>query len=136
MHDALGMDNDLDSVVRQPKQEVSLDDLERLVRKRRAIDGNLSPHLPGWMSQRVGNGRPGDVIRVPLAKRPARRGKNYASDFDSRTTAHALQNRAVLTVHGHDLTAAARARLRDQLTSHHERFLVREGDPLAMLERR
>jgi hypothetical protein len=43
---ALRMDDDLDAVVRQAEEIVRFDDLERLVRQRRAVDRDLPPHAP------------------------------------------------------------------------------------------
>jgi hypothetical protein len=67
-----------------------LDYFERLVRKRRAIDGDLAPHLPCRMSERVGDSRLSDLVGVPFAKRAARRGENHASNFNAGTTTDAL----------------------------------------------
>src|SRR5213080_1595118 len=49
---------------------------------------------------------------------------------ETRSARHALQHGAMLGIHRHDFTAALASRLRDQLPCHHERFLVRERDPL------
>ena len=137
VHDALRMHDDLDPIVRQPEQKVCLDHLERLVGERRAVDGDLSSHPPGRMLQRVGERRaaraapavhwrngPPDAVRID------------ASHLDARAAGDALQDRAVLAVDRHDLAAAARARgASTSAPRHDERFLVRERDALAALER-
>ena len=66
VHDALRMHDDLDAVVRQAEQEVRLDDLERLVGERRAVDGDLASHAPGRMPQRVLERRVLELLGGPL----------------------------------------------------------------------
>ena len=53
MHDGRRMDNDLDQLVRKSEQEMGLDQLEPLVRERRRVDGDLRPHVPCRMGERL-----------------------------------------------------------------------------------
>ena len=89
------------------EQKVRLDHLERLVRQRRAVDGDLASHLPGGMPQRVVERRGLELLRRPLPKRAARRRDDHAPHLDARPAGDALENRAVLAVDGNDLAAAA-----------------------------
>ena len=53
VNDALRMYDDIDSLVGKTEEEVRLDYFERLVGECRAIDGDLSPHPPRRMTQRI-----------------------------------------------------------------------------------
>ena len=53
VHDRRGLQHDLDAVVRDRKEEVRLDQLEALVRERRRVDGDLRPHAPRRMRERL-----------------------------------------------------------------------------------
>src|SRR5262245_29972024 len=65
MHHALWVHHDFDAVVRETKKVVRLDYFERLVRERGAIDGDLSPHAPRRMLQRIGDGRALQAVCAP-----------------------------------------------------------------------
>ena len=47
------MDDDVDLVVIDPEQLVGLDHLQALVHQRARVDGDLRPHLPGGMGERL-----------------------------------------------------------------------------------
>ena len=63
------MHHDLDLLVGQVEQEVRLDQLEPLVGERGRVDGDLRPHLPGRMRQRVGPRNSFEVFARSAAKR-------------------------------------------------------------------
>src|SRR3954463_3796397 len=107
MHDALRVHDDFDAVVRQPKEKVRLDDLERFVRQCRAVDGDLLSHPPRGMAKRVLDGRAFELVRRPLPKRTARRGDDDTTHLDTRPARDALQDRAMLTVDRNQLPAAS-----------------------------
>src|SRR5688572_787818 len=79
MDDALRMDHHLDPVVRNTEQEMRLDDLERLVGERRAVDGDLSSHSPRRMTEGVIDRGPLQTLARPVAKRAARCRENDAT---------------------------------------------------------
>ena len=66
VHRRARMHDDLDPVVRQVEQEVRLDQLEALVRERRGVDGDLRPHVPRRVRERL----PGRHVRQLVAERP------------------------------------------------------------------
>ena len=68
----LTMHNDFDFVIPQAKQIVRFDHLERLVRQRGTVDGNLGSHVPGRMIQGLGDRGPCQALGVPSSKRTAR----------------------------------------------------------------
>ena len=71
-------------VVRHAEQEVRLDHLERLVRQRGAVDGDLASHLPRGMSQRVGERRALQLLSAPVAERTSRRGEDESPHLRAR----------------------------------------------------
>ena len=100
------MDHDVDAIVRNAEQKVRLDHLERLVRQRRAVHGDLAPHLPGRMLQGVVQRRAGKTLARPRAEGSARGGEHETTHFAGRASADALENRAMLAVDRNELTAA------------------------------
>src|ERR1700737_2523367 len=100
MHDALRMDHDLDTIVRQPEQKVRLDYLERLVRQSRAVYRDLAPHSPGWMPEGILDGGGSETLATPVSEWSARGGENHASHLGGWMPGDALQDRAVLAVAG------------------------------------
>src|SRR6185295_1615026 len=67
--DALRMHNDLDPVIWNPEQKVRLDDLERLVRTRRAVDGDLAAHTPRRVAEGVFERRFLESVGRPFPER-------------------------------------------------------------------
>src|SRR5829696_2234686 len=106
MDDALRMHDDVDSVVWKAEEKMCFDHLQRLVRQRRAVDGDLATHAPGWMSKRILDGRILELVFAPSPERTARRSENDSPHICRGTTRDALQNRAVLAVHGNYLATA------------------------------
>src|SRR4051812_34012179 len=92
VNDALRVNDHLDAIVRNSKEKVSLDHLERLVRQCRAVDRDLSSHAPGRMVKRILERRLSETLGGPLSKRTARRGDDHAADIDALTASNALEN--------------------------------------------
>src|SRR5262245_20826189 len=69
------------------------------------------------------------------AERPTRGGQDQPLDVTRLAAFEALQDRAVLAVHGNQLPAAALERARDQRATRHQRFLVGEGETFPCFER-
>src|SRR6188768_753166 len=106
MNDRLRMNDGLDAVVREAVKEMRLDDFERLVRQRGAVDRDLGAHVPRWMSQRIGARDVLQLVQGMTAKGTTRGGQNQPPDLTVLGAAQTLQNRAVLAVDGNQLTTA------------------------------
>ena len=116
------------------EQVVRLDQLERLVGQRRAVHRDLGAHAPGRVASasstvacRTRSGR-------PLAEGPARAGEDQPRQTGV-APGDALEHRAVLRVHRHDLAAAGARGLRHQVAGHDQGFLVGQRHPLPGPER-
>src|ERR1700674_3412140 len=134
MHDALRMDHDLDTIIRQPEQKVRLDYLERLVRQSRAVDRDLSPHSPGWMPEGILDGGGSEALATPVSEWSARGGEDNTPHLRGWMPGDALQDRAVLAIAGDHFAAPRRARLAHQVPGNDKRLLVRERDTLPLLQ--
>src|SRR5229473_1477281 len=130
------MYHNVDRLVGQAEEKMRLDDLERLVHQRRRIDGDLLPHLPGGMAQRLVHRGVGHAGGRRGAERATRRREDQARHLGRLPARDALQCRAVLGVDRHHLAAALARRARHELARHNQGFLVRQGHPLAGPERR
>jgi hypothetical protein len=135
MYDTLRMHDDLDVLVRHVKQVVCLDDLERLVGQRRAVYGDLATHAPRRMTERVTDAGTIETLPAPVAKRAAAGRQHEATDLRRGASGDALEDCAVLAVHGYQLSSARARRAGDERAAHHERFLVRERDTFPRPER-
>src|SRR5712671_5106347 len=111
------------------------DHLERLVGEGGAVDRNLAPHLPGWMTERVLHGGGRQSLRAPATKGAARRREDDAAHGRRRMPGDALKDRAVLAVHRNDFARSGRANLPHQISRDDERLLVGERDTLSFFER-
>ena len=136
MNYRLRMDHDFHVLIVHIEQEVRFDHLERFVDERRRIDGDLLAHRPGGMLQRFGDGRARYTLRLPSAEGATGGGEDQPRQFGRPAAGHALQHRAVLGVDGYDFAATLPRRRGDQLTGHHQRFLIRERDAFPRPQRR
>ena len=82
----------------QAEQKVRLDDLERLVGQRGAVDGDLAAHLPRRMPERVLERRALELLGVHWRNGPPDAVMITPPHFDARPAGDALKNRAVLAV--------------------------------------
>src|SRR6185437_13713008 len=96
------------------------DYFERLVGERRAIDGDLAPHSPRRVTQRILHCRPRELRVAPVAEWSAGSGEHHPTQLRCRMAGDALQDRAVLAVHGDDLARARRARPPDEVAGDDE----------------
>src|SRR5262245_64215547 len=95
MDDALGVHDHIEPVVRETKEKMRLDDLERLVDEGGAVDRDLGSHAPRRVLQcLVYRGRR-DAIGLPGSKRAPRRGEDETTGCRARA-GQALEDRAVL----------------------------------------
>src|SRR4029077_4787275 len=110
----------------QPEQEMRLDYLERLVHEAGGVNGDLLPHFPGRVAERLFHGRARYALRIPGAERTARRREDESRQLSRAPPGDALQDRAVLRVDRNDLPAAFLRRTGDELAGHHQRLFVGE----------
>src|SRR5215208_5868252 len=127
------MHDHIDAVVRQTEQVMRFDDLERLVRQCRAVDGDLTAHAPRGMLQCIRERGVLDRICIPIAKGPTRCCEDHAPHLHVATACDALQHCAVLAVDGYYLALTARARGLDEMPTHYQALLVRERNAFAGL---
>jgi len=135
VHDALGMEHDLNPVVRKAIQPVGLHDLVGLVRERRRVDGHLRAHAPRRMAKRFVRGDRGERAQGTIAERTARGGDRDPLDRLPVDPAEALPERAVLAIDRAQPPPRATARGAHEMPADDEHLLVREGDVLASGER-
>ena len=76
VHDRRRLEHDLDPVVRDAEEEVRLDQLEPLVRERRGVDGDLRPHAPRRMRERLLRRHVAELVARAPAERAAGAGEH------------------------------------------------------------
>src|SRR5581483_10931260 len=129
------MDDDLDLLVGKPEEEMGLDQLEALVRERRAVDRDLRPHAPGRVGERLLGCDVLEFLTRAAAKRAAGGGEDERVDLLRRAPFEALEGGAVLAVDGEQPAAAPLPGREGELTGGDEALLVREREVDAALER-
>ena len=130
------MNDDLDLIGAHTEQPVRLDDFEALVHQSGGIDRDLAPHAPCRMHQRILRRDARQLGRRTSAERSSRRGQDEPSDLRPGAPVQALVDRVVLAVDRQNGDATAAGGLGDDAASHHEHFLVRKRDGLAVLDGR
>ena len=135
MHDRGRMDDDLDRVVRQVEEEVRLDQLEALVGQRRGVDGDLRPHLPGRVRERVRRRDVFELVARAPAEGTAAGREDESPDLVPRHVSEELERRRVLAVDRQQQPSAPRPRVAGELACGDEALLVRERERDAALER-
>ncbi|MPM84075.1 hypothetical protein SDC9_131146 [bioreactor metagenome] len=98
------MDHNLDLLRRQIEQIGRFHYLKPFVEKRGGINRDLFPHVPGRMRKRFFRRNPGKLFPVFSPKWPAGRGEDQLVDLVFAPVLQALEDRALLAVHGQDLT--------------------------------
>ncbi len=119
MHDALGMDDNLDLLGQHAEQQAGLDELQSLVHEGRGIHGNLASHHPVGMSDRLLGSRGGDGLAGPVTEWPPGSGQENAPytgrlRSDTRVMWHALEDGVVLAVDRQQHRTASTHRLHEQ----------------------
>ena len=131
VHQRLGMQDRVEPLPRQLEQLVRLEDLEPLVEQQRRVHRDAPPHAPHRVGEHLLDG---GAPPVGMAAQGTPRGGEREALHRARVApAQALERRAVLAVHRHQL-AAARERPAHQRAADHQRLLVRERQPRAALE--
>ena len=143
MDDRLRVHHDVDALVRDAEEVVRLDQLEALVDQRRGVHGDLAPHAPRRVRERLLGGDLAQLFARAPAEGAAGGREHQALDRyrAGRRTAPGrllggdqLVERGVLGVDGNDSRAAVGLReLGHEFAPDHERLLAggREIDALA-----
>src|SRR3954465_13553246 len=134
MDHTLRVDHHIDPVIWKSKEKMRLDDFQRLVGERGAVDGDLASHPPGRVPQRVFHGGCRQALGAPVTKRPARSGEHHSLHLRCWMSGDALEYRAVLAVDRDDFTGAGDAGLPDKISSDDQRLLVGKRHTLAAFE--
>ena len=82
----------------QAEQPAGLDHLQRLVHQRGRIDGDLRPHAPGRVPQRLVDGDVGELGPAAAAEGPAAAGQDDALDGVRRAALDRLEDGAVFAI--------------------------------------
>src|SRR5437899_2630461 len=102
MHDRFRMDNDLNLGRREVEQPAGFDQLEAFVEESGGIDGDLVPHPPGWMVERLGGGCALDLLAREGAERSAAGGEDDALDLVVPAGVETLEDGGVLGIDRQD----------------------------------
>ena len=136
MDDALGMDDRFDRLEGRVIQPLRFDDLISLVEQRRAVHGDLRPHLPGGMAERVARGDTAQLLLRLMQKRSSARREDEFAEGGVAAEGKALENGGMLAVHGDDLHAPLLGGAHDEFPAADKGLLVRKRHPLSRRDRR
>src|SRR5215208_506596 len=130
------MHDDVDLVVRDAEQVVSLDQLEPLVHQRRRVDRDLAAHRPRRMRERLVHRHVLELLARAPAEWSARGRQDEPVDRAGTPLApDELEQRRVLGVDRDDRGTRRFRQCRYELTTHHQALFVREGEVDALAER-
>ena len=110
-----------------------LNNLKALIHKGGGVNGNLLTHLPGGVSQGIGQGYALKVGLSPSIEWTARCSENKSLNLRLLTRTKGLEDCGMLAVHGNDLHAAFLCKSHNKLTCDNKRLLVCKGKSLARL---
>ena len=135
MDDRRRLQHHLDPLVRDAEQEVRLDQLEPLVRERRRVDGDLRPHAPRRMRERLLRRDAVSSSRVrPRNGPPEPVSTSESTCSDARPSRHWKSAECSLST-GRMRPPPRSLRLERKLAGGDEALLVREREVDAVLER-
>ena len=135
MNDRRRVHDDVDVVIRQVEEEMRLDQLEPLVRKRCGVDRDLRAHVPGRVRKRFARCDAFQVLARSPAERPTGGGEHEGVDLVGRPAFEALERPRVLAVDGNETPSPALLRVEGKISRRDEALLVREREIDAALER-
>ena len=121
---AFPMHDDLHLFGRNAEQVDGFDHLKTLVHEGCGVHRDLGSHLPGGVSQGHGLGDGLQLFLGVAVEGAARGGQQDAADLIVMTRAEALEDGAMLRVHGEDGGSLLAGEGHDQLTAYHQRFLI------------
>ncbi len=125
--DALPVEEDVDAVQGDIEQPAGLDALQPLVEEGGAVHGDLLPHLPVGVSQRLLGGDPVHLLGRRIAEGAAGGGEDDALDAVRLFAPEALPDGGVLAVDGAELGAVASGLGGDELAGDDQDLLVGQG---------
>ena len=129
MNNRLPVHDCRDLLERQIIKPHGLDDLEPLIHKRRAVDGDFRAHFPVRVAQRVGLFLFGELRAGKAIEGPSGTGQNQALNLRFAAVSHqTLENCRVLGVDGDDLRAVFFCLLHHELARTNQSFLVGKRD--------
>ncbi len=135
VNNTLRMYHHLNLINTGPKQLISFDHLQALIHHRGRIDGNLRPHLPVWMIQRLLNRRLGHVLLGPFSKRTARARQQDAPQIGRLMPMESLKNGTMLTVHRDHLPPSLDVLPHHEIAGHHQGFFIGQSHINTRLDR-
>ncbi len=133
VHTALRMHHDANIAGTNPKEMMSLYDLEPFVHKTRAVHSNLGAHVPCGMRQCLLNRDLRQLLARITPKRAARARKPDAARLTRVLAQIALIDGGVLAVHRQQ--RLVRCKRHNQISAHDQRLFVGQGELLAAGER-
>ena len=116
------------------EQDGGLDQLQRLVHQRCAVDGDLEAHAPLGMRRCLGRRCPSHVLQ---GRRPEGTARRRQSQFVERPSIpDALEDRAMLRIHRQDRNAGLGRGIDEDAAGADDALLVGEGQMVSRLHRR
>ena len=135
VHRRARVDHDLDLLVRQPEEEVRLDQLEALVRERGGVDGDLRAHVPRRVRERLRRCHVFELVTAVTAERTSGGRQYQRVNLLGCTSFEALERCRVLAVDRDQAASATPLRRQGQLARSDEALLVREREVHPAFER-
>ena len=107
--------------------------LKALVHHRGAVDGNLCPHVPGRVMQRMVFGHGGKLFGRECAERSTRSREQNLFNLVVALSHNALEYSRVFAVYRQDRGVVLCSEFADQFSCHNESFLVGKTNLLVCL---
>ena len=136
VHDAFGVHQHFDALRFDAEEPFGFDHLEALVHHRGAVDRDLGAHLPVGVFQGARRSNVRQLLDGRRAEGASRGGEEDFVDGIAVFAHQALENRAVLAVHGQNRRAVFHGQFRNEFARHNERFLVGQCDGFPGLDGR
>ena len=136
VNDALALDDNLNLILRQAEEPGSLDKLKALIHQSSGINGDLGTHVPVGVLEGVGFGLSAQFFGLHAKERAAGRGEqNFLQRFGAGGILQALENGAMLAVHGQQLDAVLFDGVGDKVATGDKALFVGKGQVMAALDR-
>ena len=135
VYDGLRMDDDLDTGKGHAEQVVCLDHLHTLVHHGRAVHGDLRPHTPRRMIERLLRRDLRHILDRAFPEWTAGRREDDPPDVGTATPVQTLPDRTRLAVYGQQDRIVLACGPHQQGAGHHDRLLVDHRYGLPRLER-
>ena len=134
--DALTLDDDLNLILGQTEQPRGLDQLQTLVHQGRRINRDFGAHIPVRVLERVGLRLGAQLLGGHAEKRAAGgRQQDLLQRFGAVLILQALENSAVLAVHGQQVDAVLFDSIGHKMAARDKAFFVGQRQIVAALNR-